>query len=315
MKLFLCWIFCYCASLILFKKMWTAQYLRPVTRYLYHNVLNLRENSSNCRAYQWYMCNNENLCELLQTVFVQSYLDSGTQAFLDQSAEKSRWILTQLYHSLVSTIFSSFMSKTTINGWLGRGAMFVFSHEQFLQLLKIDPNWRSHRLLDLGAGDGGVTQIMAFHFEEVYVTEVSPTMVWHLQRKQYRVLGINEWQNVGVRYNVISCLNLLDRCDHPMTLLKTMKNVLEPTSGRVILAVVLPFCPYIESGGKWEKPLESLEVNGYTWEEQVNYFTTHVFPEAGFAVEALTKLPYLCEGDMYNDYYVLHDAVFVLRPL
>lgn len=33
----------------------------------------------------------------------------------------------------------------------------------------------------------------------------------------------------------------------------------------------------------------------------------------GFKVEAVTRLPYLCEGDMYNDYYVLDDAVFVLK--
>lgn len=30
-------------------------------------------------------------------------------------------------------------------------------------------------------------------------------------------------------------------------------------------------------------------------------------------MEAVTRLPYLCEGDMYNDYYVLDDAVFVLK--
>lgn len=38
-----------------------------------------------------------------------------------------------------------------------------------------------------------------------------------------------------------------------------------------------------------------------------------VFREAGLEVEAVTRLPYLCEGDMYKDYYVLDDAVFVLK--
>lgn len=38
-----------------------------------------------------------------------------------------------------------------------------------------------------------------------------------------------------------------------------------------------------------------------------------VFRQVGFHVEAVTRLPYLCEGDMYNDYYVLDDAVFVLK--
>ncbi|MEJ1273886.1 otoancorin [Cricetulus griseus] len=62
------------------------------------------------------------------------------------------------------------------------------------------------------------------------------------------VLGINEWQNTGFQYDVISCLNLLDRCDQPLTLLKDIRSVLEPTQGRVILALVLPFHPYVENG-------------------------------------------------------------------
>ena len=41
--------------------------------------------------------------------------------------------------------------------------------------------------------------------------------------------------------------------------------------------------------------------------------TDEVFIRAGFELEAVTRLPYLCEGDMYNDYYMLDDAVFVLK--
>lgn len=41
--------------------------------------------------------------------------------------------------------------------------------------------------------------------------------------------------------------------------------------------------------------------------------STEVFQKVGFEVETVTRLPYLCEGDMYNDYYVLDDAVFVLK--
>ncbi|KAJ7401390.1 Otoancorin [Pitangus sulphuratus] len=335
-------------------------------------------------ADQWYVCNTEQLSESLQPIFVQSYLDQGTQIFLNNSIEKSGWLFIQLYHSIVSSSFSLFMSRTSINGLLGRGSMFVFSPEQFQRLLKINPEWKSHRLLDLGAGDGEVTKVMSPHFEEIYATELSETMIWQLQKKKYRVLGVNEWQNTGFQYDVISCLNLLDRCDQPLTLLKDIRSVVEPTKGRVILALVLPFHPYVENessinhkfdaqytlkrqkeaalndrqgkgsdhkerehsravheqqgrdddhggegefptalllscsiikiGGKWEKPSEVLEIKGQTWEEQVNSLP-EVFSKAGFAIEAFTRLPYLCEGDMYNDYYVLDDAVFVLKPV
>lgn len=64
--------------------------------------------------------------------------------------------------------------------------MFVFSAEQFRRLLRIDAEWRADRLLDLGAGDGGVTEVMGVHFREVYATEVSPPMKWLLQRKNYK---------------------------------------------------------------------------------------------------------------------------------
>ncbi|XP_071976674.1 protein-L-histidine N-pros-methyltransferase isoform X2 [Engystomops pustulosus] len=311
MKLFLGWVLTYVLCLAVVKKMWSSRYLRShLTRSLYMNMLNPNQ----APYWEWYLCDKEKLSEELQPIFIQSFLDQGTQTFLNRSIEKSGWLSIQLYHSFMSSVFSMFMSRTSINGLLGRGSMFVFSPEQFQSLLKVGPDWKSHRLLDLGAGDGEVTKVMSPHFEEIYVTEMSQTMIWQLQKKKYRVLNIDEWQSTGFQYDVISCLNLLDRCHQPVTLLKEMRSVLEPTRGRVILALVLPFHPYVENGGKWEKPSEIMEVNGTIWEEQVNSLAA-VFQEAGFVVEAFTRLPYLCEGDMYNDYYVLDDAVFVLRPV
>ncbi|XP_072275040.1 protein-L-histidine N-pros-methyltransferase isoform X1 [Pyxicephalus adspersus] len=314
MKVFVCWVLTYVVCLAVVKKMWSSRYLRShLSRSLYMNMLSQAppywEGSQ-----QWYVCDTQKLSEALRPMFVQSYLDEGTQTFLDRSIEKSGWLSIQLYHSFMSSVFSMFMSRTSINGLLGRGSMFVFSSEQFQRLLKISPDWKFQRLLDLGAGDGEVTKVMSPHFEEIYVTEMSQTMIWQLQKKKYRVLNIDEWQRTGFQYDVISCLNLLDRCHQPVTLLKEMRSVLEPTRGRVVLALVLPFHPYVENGGKWEKPSEIMQVNGTVWEEQVNSLAD-VFEEAGFAVESLTRLPYLCEGDMYNDYYVLDDAVFVLRPV
>lgn len=63
-----------------------------------------------------------------------------------------------------------------------------------------------------------------------------------------RVLEIDEWQATEFQFDLISCLNLLDRCDEPLELLKDIKKSLVPGSGRLILAVVLPFYPYVETG-------------------------------------------------------------------
>ena len=63
-----------------------------------------------------------------------------------------------------------------------------------------------------------------------------------------RVLTIEDWPQVDYTFDVISCLNLLDRCDKPMTILKYIHKKLTPGTGRLLLALVLPFHPYVEFG-------------------------------------------------------------------
>ena len=59
------------------------------------------------------------------------------------------------------------------------------------------------------------------------------------------VLEIDNWKNG--KYNVISLLNLLDRIDHPLQLLNDVKSALDP-SGLVVVAIVLPYNPGVETG-------------------------------------------------------------------
>ncbi|KAM3859362.1 LOW QUALITY PROTEIN: protein-L-histidine N-pros-methyltransferase [Diretmus argenteus] len=311
--LFVAWVVGYVAFLLSVRRMWMEKYVRsPLARSLFTNMAR-ESDATGPETQEWYRCSPDLLGDVVRPLFLQNRLDSDTQDFLRRSVEKSGWLFTQLYHSFLSTVLSPLVSRTSINGLLGRGAMFVFSGKQFQKLLRVDPEWRAERLLDLGAGDGGVTAVMAAHFREVYTTEVSPPMKWHLQRRNYKLLGVDEWQRTGLQYDLISCLNLLDRCDAPLDLLRDMRRSLVPGTGRVVLAAVLPFQPYVEIGGRWQRPKERLRVKGATWEEQVTNLSAEVFRAAGFEVEAVTRLPYLCEGDMYQDYYVLDDAVFVLK--
>lgn len=62
----------------------------------------------------------------------------------------------------------------------------------------------------------------------------------------FRTLDIDTW-HLDRKYDVISCLNLIDRCDTPLELMHQMRDTLAP-EGRVLLAVVLPFSAYVESG-------------------------------------------------------------------
>ncbi|XP_015366824.1 PREDICTED: methyltransferase-like protein 9 [Diuraphis noxia] len=60
------------------------------------------------------------------------------------------------------------------------------------------------------------------------------------------------------------------------------------------------------------EPEQKLPITGATFEEQVCSAVHNVFEPSGLEVLCWTRLPYLCEGDLSQDYYWLHDAVFVM---
>lgn len=65
----------------------------------------------------------------------------------------------------------------------------------------------------------------------------------------FRVLDAWRWaEEAGdALYDVVTCLNLLDRCDTPRTLLSQIHAKLVP-GGTLVVALVLPFSPYVETG-------------------------------------------------------------------
>lgn len=62
--------------------------------------------------------------------------------------------------------------------------MFVFSTQQVSVLLNRTLG-QEGTLIDLGAGDGKVTQILANYYSKVYVTEVATTMKWLLKKNGF----------------------------------------------------------------------------------------------------------------------------------
>lgn len=294
--------------------MWASQYVRSRTgRLLLERLQVAEEENQDIDTTSWYKCINSSLSEELQAKFVESTLDKETEAFLENCHQKADSVLSQIGHLFFKGFFGYFFSVTTVNGILDRGSMFVFSNAQFQNLMGVDGTWKARRLLDLGAGDGKVTSVMKQHFDEVHVTEQSPSMRWRLSSRGFKLLDETEWANVDFKFDVVACLNLLDRCDKPLTLLADIKHTLHPVTGRLLVAVVLPFKPCVESGTKIIKPSEIITVNGSTWEEQVNSLVKDLFQPCGFTVEQFTRVPYLCEGDLYQDYYMLDDALFVLK--
>jgi len=155
-----------------------------------------------------------------------------------------------------------------------------------------------------------------------------------------------------LKFDVISCLNLLDRCDKPFTLLKQIKNALVH-NGLLVVALVLPFNPYVEYN-KDNKPLENLlDAESFSSEDllanlynnknaavqqdqctktndslnflcnkkpnklnyQISYLIENVFRPLGFELIKFSRVPYLCEGNLLQSFYFMNDYIFVFKSL
>jgi SAM-dependent methyltransferase len=273
----------------------------------------------------------------LQPVFAELSLDDETADFLDECRGPTPWQACRLMCARPLLRLCCRCSRIDANAFLGTGRMFVLSTGQAERLLSPDGapvasllapprvSMRTRRLLDIGAGDGNVTARIAAHFDEVVATEVTVRLVASLrERHGFRAFLCDDiaalpLEAVRSGFDVIACLNVMDRCDRPLTLLKQMRDLLRP-DGLVLLATPFPFHPSVErEGGRWGPPTELIELGSHLppetlaqrrwgspcsccparallgWEESARLFAKHVLRPAGFAVRSVSRVPYLSE--------------------
>ena len=90
------------------------------------------------------------------------------------------------------------------------------------------------------------------------MTEVSANMCKNLRKIDF-IDEVYEMETLPEgKFDLVACLNVLDRCSRPSDLLNDIKLRLEPVTGRFILALVLPFCPFVENGATQIKPTQDL---------------------------------------------------------
>merc|ERR1712126_230760 len=262
---------------------------------------------------QWYRVDLDKIsCVTIRSKFVQLYVDEETKSFIDQSVAQSDWFLTQLWYNVAKSFLSWFYRQTDINGILQRGSMFVFSREQFMKMTRMTAENESIKkgsMLDLGAGDGRPTLAMSSFFDQVFATEVSGPMRRNLAAKGFKVLEIEEWPREE-EFDLISALNLFDRCDKPLSIISDIHKSLKP-SGYLVVALVLPFKPYVESVPS-HKPSEKMNIHGELFENQVEA-AVQLFDDVGFNLESWSRVPYLCEGDLTRPLYQLNNALLVFK--
>lgn len=255
-----------------------------------------------------YDCDLSRLAPRLQDRFVQFGVDDSLQSYVQRARRQRHGRLLTSVHRALRGLFSDF----DINGLLGTYPMHVLGREQWEQLLPA----AGGRLLDVGAGNGDVTAELAPLFDDVTVIETSRFMARRLQRRGYRC----HRTDVGTQpvpdgpYDVISVLNVLDRCDRPLSLLGNVRTALRP-GGRLLLALVLPYRPFVYDGTLTREPAERLPLRDDTWEGATNELVEMVLQPLGFEIEYCSRAPYLSGGDAYQALYELDDVVLVCRAV
>ena len=217
-------------------------------------------------------------------------------------------------------------------------------------------------ILDIGAGRGSVTVALAAAVgaaaSDVTAVEESTVEQTHLRAKGFHAMGDLstliplEPAIMGGRprrplsgstaveaaveaavfqdfdgYEIVSLLNVLDRVDDPLSLLELSATLLHPTNGIMLIAIVLPLCPYVytstdkdATGGHLPtnplKVMPSAQCHARpkpTFELAAAAFAAAAVEPAGLEVVAWTRLPYLSSGDVLKTHYSLDAALFVLK--
>lgn len=248
-------------------------------------------------------------------------MDERTAEYVLASEQFRHGALLTWLHRLLR----AFLSDFDINGILGTYPMHVLSTKQWKHLIEtalhtlppgetLFDSDRPKRLLDVGAGRGDATDELAPLFQGVTVTETSSQMARRLRKQGYTCLNedISKSDKFNASFDVVSLLNVLDRCDFPMSLLATARSALKP-GGLLLIALVLPYKPFVYDQGRPRAPLERLAIKAGQFEIAAAEFVTACLLPLGLEVLTLSRAPYLSGGDAQHALYELDDLIVVCR--
>ncbi len=231
--------------------------------------------------------------------------DEVLDAYLAEAARRRLGWLGTTCHRLLRL----YANEYDVNAWLGAYPMHLASRAQWERLLGGRcGGW----LLDVGAGDGAVTQQLEPLFDHVETTELSTAMArlharrgWRCHRRDVAAEGLppGPWRAVAL-------LNVLDRTARPRSLLRAVAAGLAP-HGSLIAALPLPYDPVAYVGLHPVEPLERLPIEAGDWELEATSFVERALEPLGFAVTAISRVPYLTGGDWHTPVGVLDDVLVV----
>jgi len=228
-------------------------------------------------------------------------------------------------HSTLATtcydVLAMFMPQIEAAALLGMKEMQVLNADGVRTVLDSpDQEWGS--LLDIGAGAGGTTAQMQTLFREVTAVEASRLNCWRMKKRGihqvFHAIDLEDIIRQDKQYDVVSLMNVLDRCTHPRRLLEQAISRAKP-NGKMILAFTHPFECFVPNGlDTDEAPEAPLHKNFKPcphWENTLAEFVENVLDPHDLVVETVTRVPYLCQSCERDgkDYHRLDNAVVVCR--
>ena len=273
--------------------------------------------------------------ETLHSTFTHSWRDAETDAFLSRALQVDKAAVRrehQRYAATVRAQRTQGLSRTDAIALHNAKDMLVATAEQLRNLITHAASTvGSPTLLDIGAGKGDVTEMLAnglgVQAAGVAAMEASAPLRTKLQAKGYR--ACQSFDELGdERFGAVALLNVLDRCDDPKGLLELAIRRLLP-GGLLLIATALPYCDRVYEGrvGKVnanrppKRPLIlqpatlrcASHLGRHGFEKHTAAFAAAAFSSLPLRLVAWTRLPYLCMGDAVETWYTLDNALFVFR--
>ena len=195
---------------------------------------------------------------------------------------------------------------------------YLLSPQQWAELLDGRPrNSPGGAALDVGAGDGSLTDAFAPLFARTLATEMTVPLVCRLRAEGLEAVVTDSIaaecvQRFDVPLDVCFVLNVLDRCKDPELLLRQVHALL-PEDGWLVVSVVLPATQSDAAYMKRDATQRRWTVRGSDWEAAASSLVCDLLRPAGFSPLRLARAPYLCAGDRHSPVAALDACVVVLR--
>jgi SAM-dependent methyltransferase len=157
-----------------------------------------------------------------------------------------------------------------------------------------------------------VTEALAPLFSSVQTIEPARSMARRLERRGFACwrLDAGSARLPEGGFDVVTCLNVIDRCHTPRALLERLSGARDP-EGLLVIATPLPLSAFVYDGGTTREPRERLECRSDDWESAAGELAENELARLGLSVRSLSRAPYVSRGFAGKPVWLLDDAIFV----